>query len=127
MERTGNEKLSALNISVPVAAKTAITEGTMVAINKDGYAVEASKAEGLTVAGCALRYADNTAGGDGDISVPVRRGAFVWGNDGSIEETDVLKDAYVSDEKTVTITADGSSKAGKILAVDADGVTVEML
>jgi hypothetical protein len=127
MERTGNEKLSALNISVPVAAKTAITEGTMVAINKDGYAVEASKAEGLTVAGCALRYADNAAGGDGDISVPVRRGAFVWGNDGSIEETDVLKDAYVSDEKTVTITADGSSKAGKILAVDADGVTVEML
>ena len=51
----------------------------------------------------------------------------MWDNDGSIEETDILKDAYVSDEKTVTITADGSSRAGKILAVDTDGVTVEML
>lgn len=127
MDRVGNEKLDRTNLTIPVAANTSITEATMVAINADGYAVTASKAENLVVAGCAMRYTDNLSGTAGAEAVPVRRGAFVWNNDGSIEDTDILKDAYVSDEKTVTITAEGSSRAGKILAVDSDGVTVEML
>lgn len=127
MDRTGNEKLSSRNINILVAEGETITEATMVAINADGYAVEASKTAGLTIAGCAMKHTDNASGSNGEVSVPVRRGAFVWDNDGSIEETDILKDAYVSDEKTVTITAEGSSRAGKILAVDSDGVTVEML
>lgn len=127
MDRTGNQKLSNLDINIPAAEDVVITEAVMVAINEDGYAVPAEKKEGLTVAGCALRYTDNTQGKSGDVQVPVRRGAFVWNNDGSIEPTHILKDAYVCDERTVTITAEGSSKAGKILAVDADGVTIEML
>ena len=73
-----------------------------------------------------MRYTEN-AGADGEEMVPVRRGAFVWNNDGSIENTDILQDCYVSDAQTVTITAAGSSKAGVILAVEDDGVTVEML
>lgn len=127
MDRAGNEKLSAMNLNIPVAAGETIAEAVMVAIGGDGYAVAAKKAAGLTVAGCAMRHTDNAAGSAGAVAVQVRRGAFVWNNDGSIKETDLLKDAYVSDEKTVTITADGSSRAGKILAVDPDGVTVEML
>ena len=127
MDRIGNQKLSNMDINIPVAESETITEAAMVGINADGYAVAASKAEGLTIAGCAMRFTDNASGSAGDVTVPVRRGAFVWDNDGSIEETDILKDAYVSDEKTVTITAEGSSRAGKILAVDSDGVTVEML
>ena len=120
MDRVGNQKLSGMDINIPVAAGATITEAVMVAVGTDGYA-------GLTIAGCAMRHTDNASGSNGAVSVPVRRGAFVWDNDGSIEETDILKDAYVSDEKTVTITAEGSSRAGKILAVDTDGVTVEML
>lgn len=127
MDRVANEKLSGKNICLLVAAGTTISAGTMVAVNADGYAVPAYKTVGLTVAGCAMRYTDNISGADGEASVPTRRGVFVWGNDGSIEVTDVLKDAYVSDEKNVTINADGSSRVGKILAVDSDGVTVEML
>ena len=127
MDRVGNQKLSGMDINIPVAAGATITEAVMVAVGADGYAVAASKSAGLTIAGCAMRHTDNASGSNGAVSVPVRRGAFVWGNDGSIEETDILKDAYVSDEKTVTITAEGSSRAGKILAVDTDGVTVEML
>jgi len=127
MYRVGNQKLSCVDIMIPVAAGAVIREMTMVAIGEDGYAVEASKAEGLTVAGCALTRTDNSSGADGAVNVPVRRAAFVWTNDGSIRQTDLLKDAYVSDAQTVTITADGSSRAGKILAVDADGVTVEMV
>ena len=127
MIRTGNEKVSANFLTIFVAAKTTITEATMVALNEDGYAVPASKNGNLRIAGCAAEYADNALGVDGAMKVSVKRGAFVWNNDGSIQETDILKDAYVSDETTVTITPDGSCKAGKILAVDADGVTVEML
>lgn len=127
MDRRGNRKLSNMDINIPVAAGEVIIEATMTAINADGYALMATKSEGLTIAGCALRLTDNTTGNAGDAVVPVRRGTFVWDNDGSIKETDVLKDAYVSNERTVTITADGSSRAGKILAVDPDGVTVEML
>lgn len=127
MNRTGNQKFSNMDINIPVANGETITEATMVGINADGYAVAASKAEGLTIAGCAMRFTDNASGSAGAVKVPVRRGAFVWDNDGSIGETDILKDAYVSDKKTVTIIAAGSSKVGKILAVDTDGVTVEML
>ncbi|MCM1258429.1 MAG: hypothetical protein NC307_11325 [Roseburia sp.] len=127
MDRAGNQKLSGMDINIPVAESTTINEATMVAVNEDGYAVPASKTEGLIVAGCAMRFTDNASGIAGAVSVPVRRGVFVWNNDGTIQETDILKDAYVSDEKTVTITAKDSSRAGKILAVDSDGVTVEML
>lgn len=127
MYRVGNQKLSCVDILIPVAAGTVIHEMTMVAINADGYAVEASKAENLTVAGCALTLTDNSKGDAGAVSVPVRRASFVWANDGSIKQTDLLKDAYVSDAQTVTITAEGSSKAGKILAVDDDGVTIDMV
>lgn len=127
MYRVGNQKLSCVDIVIPVAANTVIREMTMVAINAEGYAVEASKAENLTVAGCALTLTDNSSGAAGAVTVPVRRAAFVWANDGSIKQTDLLKDAYVSDAQTVTITAEGSSRAGKILAVDEDGVTIEMV
>lgn len=127
MDRTGNQKLSNSDIYIPVAAGMVIHEAAMVAINTDGYAVMASKTAGQCVAGCAMKFTDNASGSAGALAVPVRRGAFVWNNDGSIKQTDILKDAYISDARTVTITADGTSKAGKIIAVDADGVTVEML
>lgn len=126
MDRVGNEKMGSMELNIPVAASTTITEAHMVAINSDGYAVEASKAEGLNVAGCAMRYTENR-GAAGEEMVSVRRGSFVWNNDGTIKNTDILKECYVSDAQTVTITAEGSSKAGVILAVEDDGVTVEML
>lgn len=126
MERVGNQKLSCVDIMIPVAAGAVIHEATMVAIKEDGYAVEASKAEKLKVAGAAVLFVDNTSGADGAQFVKVRRAAFVLANDGSIKQTDLLKDAYVVDAETVTITGTGSSKAGKIVAVEADGVTVDM-
>ena len=81
----------------------------------------------LKVAGCVQRYCDNRNGADGEQTVSVKRGVFVWDNDGTIKETDILKPCYVKDERTVTITADGSSVAGIILEVADDGVTVDMI
>lgn len=126
MDRTGNERLGNMNIVIPVAAKTVLTENTIVAVGADGYAVSGTKAEGLIAAGRVERLADNGAGEAGDISVEVRRGTFVWDNDGTIKSTDVLKECYIAGSTSVTITADGASPAGIILAVDEDGVTVDM-
>lgn len=81
---------------------------------------------GLLIAGCVQSYCDNRNGADGEQTASVKRGTFVWENDGTITEKDILKKCYIKDGVTVTITADGSSVAGTILAVEADGVTVDM-
>ena len=123
MERIGNERTGCSNIVLPVAAGQEIMPGTMVALNADGYAVPASKAENLIIAGVAQARADNRLGADG---VGVRRGAFVMANDKTIKQTDLLKTAYVSDATTLTLTAEGSSPVGQILEVMDDGVTVKI-
>ena len=126
MERIGNERTGCSIMVLPVGAGQEIKQGTMAALNAEGYAVPASKTEGLVIAGVAQTRADNRLGEDGDEVVEVRRGAFVLAGDATIKETDLLKTAYMSDAVTVTLTADGSSPAGQILEVAADGVTVNV-
>ncbi len=127
MDRTGNERTGNRMLNIPVKGGAELTEATMAAINGDGYAAPATASAGLKVAGCVQRYCDNRNGADGEQTVSVKRGVFVWDNDGTIKETDILKPCYVKDERTVTITADGSSVAGIILEVADDGVTVDMI
>ena len=127
MDRTGNERTGNRMLNIPVKGGAELTEATMAAINGDGYAAPATASAGLKVAGCVQRYCDNRNGEDGEQLVSVKRGVFVWDNDGTIKETDILKPCYVKDERTVTITADGSSVAGIILEVADDGVTVDMI
>jgi len=126
MIRTGNERTGNRLLNIPVKGKTELSEATIAAIDADGYAVLASASAGLRAAGCVQRYCDNRNGADGEQTASVKRGAFVWDNDGTIKETDILKPCYIKDERTVTITAEGSSMAGIILEVMDDGVTVDM-
>lgn len=126
MDRIGNERTGCSNIVLQVAAGQEIKPGTMVALNTDGYAVPAAKEENLRIAGVAQERSDNRLGEDGAEVVSVRRGAFIMGNDKSIKETHLLKTAYMEDATTLTITAEGSSPAGIILEVAADGVTVQI-
>lgn len=126
MSRVGNERMGNRLLVLPVAAGTVVKECTMVALNESGYAEEASAKEGIQVVGCAMNYVDNTSGQDGENVVQVARSTFVWENDGTIKGTDLLKDCYIKDAQTVTLTADGSSVAGRILAVENDGVIVDM-
>lgn len=127
MGKIGTELMGNKNLCIPVAQGETIQEASMVAIGTDGYAVAAVKKEGLKVAGCAMKYVDNSKGKAGDEHVLVRRGAFFQNNDGTIKMTDLLKDCYVTDKNTVTITAEGSSRAGTILGVEENGVIVEMM
>lgn len=127
MFRIGNERTGNRLLSLPAKAGVMLQEATMAAINADGYAEPATAASGLIIAGCVQKYCDNRNGEDGGQRVNVKRGTFVWENDGTIKETDILKPCYIKDKVTVTITADGSSMAGIILEVEPDGVTVDMM
>lgn len=126
MNRTGNERAGSALMSIPTAAGKTIAEASMVAVNSSGYAEPAAKAEGLLVAGCAMSLTDNSSGSNGAVNVPVKRGVFVWNNDGTISADDVLKPCYISDQNTVTLAPDGSSPAGIIIEADSGGVTVDM-
>lgn len=126
MVRTGNERTGNQLLNIPVKAGEELKESTIAVINAEGYAETATASAGLTAAGRVQRYCDNRNGENGEQIVTVKCGTFVWENDGTIKETDILKPCYIKDEVTVTIAADGSSMAGIILAVEPDGVTVNM-
>ncbi len=124
---------------LPVAAGVKIYDGALVAVNATGYVEPASAKNGLKAAGRAENLADNTNGADGDISVNVLRGVFVWENDtaadGAVDQADVLSECYMLDDCTVTMTATvgagenapANSVAGKVLGLDPAGVIVETL
>ncbi|MGK3122907.1 hypothetical protein ACCY16_02130 [Candidatus Pantoea formicae] len=118
-------------IPQPVAAATMIYGGHMVALNASGYAVPATATAALTVLGVSDEYADNTAGAAGDVAVIVRR-QKVWSfaNSGADAVTQAMvgKSCYVVDSTTVAGTSNSDARpvAGTVVAVDADGVWVEI-
>ena len=118
-------------IAAPVAAATVIYEGSLVALDANGYAIPAKKAAGLIAVGRAEEFIDNKSGGNGDVTVAVKRGIFIWNNDptkaNEITDAHLMKDCYIVDDCTVTSLATGSSRAGKIVGVYDDGIAVETL
>ncbi len=115
-------------VSLPVAEGKRIYEGSIVVVNAAGYAEPATKAEDLIAAGRAETYSDNTEGAAGDASVVVKRGCFLFDNSSTaaVTQAHVLKDCYIEDDETVTSASAETSKAGKVLAVDSEGVWVEI-
>jgi hypothetical protein len=113
----------------PVAAGAVIHPGALVVL-RGGYLEPGSEAAGLIAAGRAQQAADNSAGADGDLQVEVRRGVALWENSAGADEitqADVGSDCYIVDDQTVAKT-DGTgtrSVAGRIMAVDTEGVWVE--
>lgn len=118
-------------IVLPVAAGAVIFDGSLVVLDASGNAKAAVKAEGLTAAGRAEEYVDNTGGAAGAKTIKVKRGVFVWDNTtvaaNKIKNEHVLKDCYIVDDCTVSALATGSSRAGKVIAVTDDGIAVETL
>lgn len=121
----------AMMIAVPVAAQTIIYEGSLVVIKADGCAIPAKKATELIAVGRAEEFVDNSGGGNGDITVLVKRGVFKWNNDptkaNEITDAHLMKDCYIIDDCTVTSVETGSSRAGKVVGVYDDGIAVETL
>ena len=119
-----------LYISVPVKAGAKIYAGSLV-VADGGYAKPAAKAASLVALGRAEHLADNASGANGDIQVQVRRGTFRWATTaaaaGKVTVAELGKDVYIADDQTVDKRDAATSKAGKCLGVDSEGVWVETL
>lgn len=116
-------------ISLPVAASKKIFAGGLVATDANGRALPGYVATTLKGAGRAEELADNSSGADDAINVKVLKGVFRFANSGgdAITQADIGNDCYIEDDQTVSKT-DGTatrSVAGKIYAVDSDGVWVK--
>jgi hypothetical protein len=115
-------------LSLPMAA-VKIWKGSLVAVNATGYATPAATTAGLVVLGRAEDTVDNSAGAAGDLNINVRRGVFRFTNSsstGALTQADVGKVCYVVDDVTVSRLDAGTRPiAGKVIAVDSNGVWVE--
>ena len=103
-------------------AAAAIHAGAIVAVNSDGGAVPAVASGGYTVIGVA----QNTVSSGGTCRV--KAGVFLVDNaaSGGVAAGDLLKECYIEDDHTVTITS-GGCVAGKVIDVNSsDGVAVRL-
>lgn len=116
-------------IVLPVKGATTIFQGSIVAIDANGFAVPGKKAASLKAAGRAEETVENK-GGDGELVIRVTRGVFVFENTttaaNKLTAADVLGPCYIEDDQTVTKLATGASVAGLVIRVDDEGVAVEM-
>lgn len=119
----------ARQLVLPVKGGTTIYQGSIVALDADGYAIPGKTAEGLTAAGRAEETVVNS-GADGAAAIRVLRGVFVFANTttaaNQIKAAHVLQPCYMEDDQTVTALATGTSIAGLVVRVDDGGVAVEM-
>ena len=114
-------------LSLPMAAGI-IYAGSLVVINAAGFAAPGSTATGLKAAGRAEEYRVNS-GSNGDAAIKVRRGVFKFANAEADPVTSLLSTCYIVDDQTVAATngTNTRSAAGKVLAIETDGVWVEIL
>jgi len=117
-------------LGYPVKASVKPIQGGIAVLN-GGYAAPGTAATGLIAIGRFDETVDNSAGSNGDASVRVKRGTFKFGNSAAgdlIAQADVGADCYIVDDQTVAKTSGTNTRsvAGKIIAVDADGVWVKI-
>ncbi|WP_043585360.1 hypothetical protein [Geminisphaera colitermitum] len=120
---------SGTTVNLPVAGATDIYAGNLTALNAAGFAVPASAAAGLRVIGRAEGDALNAAGANSDAFLNVKRGCFRYANSATaaITAAHIGNIAYVENSTTVR-TAPGAAPgipAGRIVAVDDDGVWID--
>ncbi len=113
-----------------VKAATKIFQGSLVAVDANGYAVPGATATTLRGVGRAELTADNSAGANNAIKVRIGAGVYRFGNSASgdlITTADIGADCYIVDDQTVAKTngTNTRSVAGKVFDVDAAGVWVK--
>ncbi|MEM9734195.1 MAG: hypothetical protein AAF903_12045 [Pseudomonadota bacterium] len=111
----------------PVKAATKIPKGAITMLQA-GMAVNAIAAANLVSAGICTHSVDNSTGADGDKRAPTEKGCFVLRNSSTapVTRAHIGQDCYAEDNEFVTIDAAGKSKVGKIVDVDASGVSVQI-
>ncbi len=118
------------SVVLGVAASTKIYAGSLVARNATGYAVPGAVSTTLRFIGRAADQVDNSSGADNAKTITIEKGIFKFGNYASdlIAIADVGNDCYIYDDAQVAKTSATSTRsvAGKVFAVDSDGVWVDM-
>ncbi len=115
------------SISLAVAGGVRIYAGALVGINSSGFAVPASpETSGI---GRAVQTVDNS-GGDGDATIDIDKGIFLWeeGDSGNpITPAIIGRVCYAKDDQSVTHVRTGSqAPAGRIFNVTEGGIWVDM-
>jgi len=118
------EEIEARIRELPVKATVECFQGA-IAVMDSAVVKPGVSAASLRTVGIFERYAKGGAG-DGDVKVTVRRGTFKFKNHGSntVTAAHIASDCYVEDDQTVGSLATSKSVAGKVFAVDTDGVWV---
>lgn len=114
-------------LNFPQSGSTTIHKGALCVLNA-GYLEPGTTATGLIAVGVAPDSSVN-AGADGAVKATVEAGVFPFKNSASgdlIAQDDVGADCYIVDDETVALTSGTNtrSRAGKIMAVDANWVWV---
>jgi hypothetical protein len=115
-----------IDLYLPMKASTTIQQGGLVSCDgTTGLAEPGSAAASKTVAGVAQET--KTSPASGTVYVRVKRGVFKFANKAGDLVTNalLLKDCYIEDDQTVRATATNSSRAGKTIQIESDGVWVE--
>ena len=117
-------------VGYPVKASVKPIQGG-IAVLSAGYAAPGTAATGLIAIGRFEETVDNTSGANGAVTAQVKRGTFQFGNSTAgdlIAQVDAGADCYIVDDQTVAKTNGSNTRsvAGKIIAVDADGVWVKI-
>lgn len=109
------------------AASVAFKQGSIVGIDTaDGLLKLAAVSTTLNILGICCVDKDTTGLDADDRWIPVQPGTFGWftsaGGGDAIAADDITKDCYVTDDDTVALTSNGStrSRAGRIYQVDPD-------
>lgn len=128
-ERNTKERAGEV-LELPVKASTKCYQGGLAVIDA-GYAAPGRTATGLIAVGRFEQTFDNSAGAAGAIKARVKQGSFKFANSSAgdlIAQANVGADCYIVDDQTVALTNGTStrSRAGKIVAVDSDGVWVQL-
>lgn len=118
------------DLALPMKAAAKVFKGGLVVVDATGYAKAGGGAVATErVAGIAQETVDNTTGANGAKTVKVRRGVAKLANFGTdlVGGTSLLADCFAEDDQTVRATSatNTRSRAGRVIAIDADGVWVE--
>jgi len=100
---------------IPVTTLKRLYQGTLVYIDANGFATDDDAAGVNEFAGVVKKEADNSAGLDGAIKVEVfTKGSFLLVGTGFTQANSNYQLVYGSDNYTITVTAAGSSKIGRV-------------
>lgn len=122
----------AKKLRLPMAANLKAWKGGIACFDSGaaGYVTNGKVAATLTRIGVFAESVDNTGGAAGALLVNVELDREVTGqffaNDGTVTAAAIGTDVYMADDHTVSTTATGASKAGRVWMVDSQlGVAVE--